>query len=240
MKTVFVALSLCVLSASAGAAPLTSPSTSGAKIEAFDFVAPIVKDDTVPPKQAGSIFFNAAAGNFQGFDLSGATMTFGNANSAQWVGSIKWPSTTDCNWQRISHQNWGDFSADSDCSNPTVSGKLSAPGTKIPALTVTVDDAYVYKIEARGAFYVGTTPSCVARFSDGTQISNPMEFGGSGNDNSWPVLTAEFAPSSSGAKTYSLQMTGASASVDSNCAILNDGATIRELEISVYRYPRQP
>ncbi len=54
------------------------------QIANFDFVAPVVKDDTVPPKQAGSIFFNAASGEFQGFDLSGATVKLSTA-SENWT-----------------------------------------------------------------------------------------------------------------------------------------------------------
>jgi hypothetical protein len=64
-----------------------------------DFVAPVVKDDTVLPKQTGSIFFNAAAGQFQGFGLSGNTIAFAGVGTERIFSAAFGGATelNDCN-----------------------------------------------------------------------------------------------------------------------------------------------
>lgn len=65
-----------------------------ANIMNFDFVAPIVADDTVPPKQGGLIFFNMDESEFQGWGPAGNKITLGSTSGAGSTTSTEWTAYT--------------------------------------------------------------------------------------------------------------------------------------------------
>lgn len=107
-----------------------------------------------------------------------SAINISNVSQAQFVGSLNYAAATNCQWSRSS-ATFGNFSADTDCATPTVTGSASAPATKIPGITFTALPPGRYKFKAIGSFFDGVDNSeeCYYRFSDGT---NNMQSNGIG------------------------------------------------------------
>lgn len=155
---------------------------------------------------------------------------------AQWVGSIKWAQTANCSWNVTS----GAASADSDCPNPTTSGLVSAPGTKIPAVTLPSLKSGQYLFLFRGAFYslrnVDSSHGANWAVNDGTTSIFAGRSGGfpSGVNtySESPTLTASYSAAEGSGKTFDLRTTSCS----SDCQIK---VTDNDFEISVYFFPSE-
>jgi hypothetical protein len=93
-KVTLFLIATALLGMNANATPSNWSKLMDAKTMNFDFIAPVVMDDTVPPKQAGSIFFNAATAEFQGFDLLGNTVTLGGSSGSGSTTSTEWTAYT--------------------------------------------------------------------------------------------------------------------------------------------------
>lgn len=154
-----------------------------------------------------------------------------------WVGAAKWTGTTSCNWARTSNRSFANFSANASCPDPSVTGQVTAPGTKVPALTVTVDPKYVYRFVAVGEFRATTANvGCAWRFSDGTNNSSPQVAGFPNSEMMFPQVTGELSPTTAGSVTVHLQGTGANN--NGACTIESSASGVRELQIAVYRFPK--
>lgn len=71
------------------------------------------------------------------------TLTWGPPG--QLYGNAIWPGTTNCVWGTTSG-TIAAFAADSDCPDPTVTGSVSAPATKIPAIRLVNAAIGKYKV----------------------------------------------------------------------------------------------
>lgn len=167
----------------------------------------------------------------EGFNIS-------NVSQATQYGAVTWVGTASCTWARTSSSSFASFSADSDCTTPTgssIEGLASAPSTKIPAITLNNLGPGKYHFEATGAFYQNTSGTfCSWRFSDGTNVTNPQNIGGSASAGSGGMIAGDITYSSPGSPTIEIQGTGDGGSGD--CQILNSTA-VRQLRISVTKYP---
>lgn len=83
---------------------------------------------------------NSSAGNpaiiyLDEFFLGGNHL-ISNVSNAVLVGTLENAATASCAWSSSS-SSYADFSADSDCPTPSVTGAVTAPGTKVPHAVVT-------------------------------------------------------------------------------------------------------
>lgn len=149
---------------------------------------------------------------------------------AQWVGTIDYGYAANCDWNSTS-TSFGNFSEDTDCNTPTVTGSVTAPATKVPGVVVPVDDKNArYMFVARGQFRTGGgTDACAYRFSDGTDSS--LQQSGDLGVRSY-IIESAITFSSTGSKT--VQMQAKSESAADSCRIQPNLAA-REFSIDVYK-----
>lgn len=101
----------------------------------------------------------------------GAARNIGTVAQAQFLGGINYTSATSCSWS-VSNTSFTNYSADTDCATPTVTGNASAPSTKIPGITFASLPPGSYYIVATGVFRNDSGANGVAfRFSDGTNVT---------------------------------------------------------------------
>jgi len=163
-------------------------------------------------------------------------------DGASFVGSIRYASTAACTWSRTGagSNSFANFSADTDCPTPTVKGNVSAPGTKIPAITLPAGmgpGRYVFK--AIGGFYKsGTVSSSVAfRFSDGTNSSTGSGVYVSSTISGFsPVIDGEITYNTSLSSATTVNVQGLTDST-SNAVSIDVQSGGVDFEIQVYRYP---
>jgi hypothetical protein len=159
---------------------------------------------------------------------------------AQLLGKVNWATSANCVWL-ITGTTIVNFPVDADCANPTASGGVAAPSTKIPAVVLPAGSPKgTYKFIATALFYGSPSADslCSYRFSDGTNNTS-LQTGGNGSTSGGgsPVVTGEITYDSalSSATTIQIQSrenTGNAA----HCSIeLNDNQ--EELNISVYYFP---
>ncbi|MGL4557066.1 MAG: hypothetical protein ACRCV5_06165, partial [Afipia sp.] len=104
----------------------------------------------------------------------GLSEGFNTANVSQvtlWV-KATWPYAAGCNWATTS-TSLASFSADTDCSNPTIVGYGTAAGTKIPGFVLTSMPRGKYLVVFSGAPYAtaSTNANAYFRVTDGTNNS---------------------------------------------------------------------
>lgn len=130
------------------------------------------------------------------------------------VAGITWPGVSNCEWSRTSSASFADFSADSDCTLPaSTRGAASLPATKVPSISLTaVSVGKLYKLIARGGFQSAGSAVCAWRFSDGTDSASAGMIG-EGAAVTGSSLIGYYRPSTGGAKTITIQATGANGSV---------------------------
>lgn len=160
----------------------------------------------------------------------GQARNLGNVAQAQLIGSIKYTATASCAWTRTS-ASLGNFSADTDCPTPTVTGQATAPGTKIPALTFASLPPGDYYFVATNNF-TGTAGSAISyRFSDGTNNTATQSFYVGAGTPSTSVISGRLNYTTTQSNvTFNIQ--GAATTSD---AVLS--TTTPDLEISVYYFP---
>lgn len=147
-----------------------------------------------------------------------------SSGSGGFIGALKSAGASNCTWIVTANNTFTSFSADTDCSSPTVIGTgVSAPGTKIPAVVITsAESGKTYRITASSAFQGGNAGiKCSWRFTDGTDNSTSV-LSGHTADNNHPIVMGYITFSSGGSKTVELQSTGYTGS--GQCAVLADGA----------------
>ena len=158
---------------------------------------------------------------------------FQNVTGAKLIGALKYAGTAGCVWS-YSTATWGNISADTDCATPTVTGVLTAPGTKIPAFVLPAGSpAGTYSIVMNTMVYKATSNGfAMFRFSDGTNSSN-----GSGiyvNSQGSPNIVGNitYTSSLSAATTIQLQSKVSSGGIEVYGTDTTDG-----LSFEVYYYP---
>lgn len=159
-------------------------------------------------------------------------------DGANFVGSIKWANTLNCNWARNSAA-WGNYAVDADCPVPTTKGALVYQGTKIPAFNLPAGSpAGRYVITGRGAFYKNSAAGDLAgfRFSDGTNTSSQQAVFNSTASVQVPVISGEITYTSALAATTTIQVQ-CIGTATTGCQIDVSSTGIPDLEFEVIRYP---
>lgn len=95
----------------------------------------------------------ANAGDLIVDDVQMGDILLAQVANAELFGSAVYPTTTNCEWASPASSGWQSFPADSDCPTPTVTGKVSAPATKIPAVKIADMPPGEYMIVASGSFH---------------------------------------------------------------------------------------
>lgn len=117
---------------------------------------------------------NANGGNFEIFVYKFPTSTEQayRPEIRDLGGTLTYAGTTNCAWDTNSG-TFANFSADTDCPAASVSGIVSAPGTKIPGISLTNLPAGKYLVLAQGrsGSASGGATLCNYRLSDGTNTS---------------------------------------------------------------------
>ena len=167
----------------------------------------------------------------------------GTVSQAQFFGSITYAATSNCIWQNSGNatQTYQNFPADTDCPTPTVTGSVSAPGTKIPAAVVARLPPGSYMFVASGVFQGASAAqsNAIFRLHDGTnplngvvasnlaQSTSPQE---PAAGNLVAYVTYSTAQSNITFNIQSANHMGVSATQQIN-------NNLNPLNISIYRYP---
>lgn len=148
------------------------------------------------------------------------------------VGNLKYATAANCIWG-TSSTTMVNYSADTDCATPVVTGELVAPVGKTLSFTLNAKVGTYYFV-ANGLFLQSsaTAGSSAYRFSDGTLNSSNQQCHGA--NMGCPTITGSITYTSAGSKTINLQGSVSTAS-QTNQVYAADAN--RELEISVYYFP---
>jgi len=166
-----------------------------------------------------------------------------NVNQASLYGSIRYAVTASCTWSTVS-ASYGDYTADTDCPTPTVTGYASAPGTKIPGLTFANLPPGDYFVISNGFFAPNSTSvaaNVAFQFSDGTNAFGSATAAGGGGSSGDPlassVLTGRLSVTAA-QTNITIQVQGKTSS-GSNAAIVGNSTAAQNnhFEIQVYRFP---
>jgi hypothetical protein len=150
---------------------------------------------------------------------------------AQFVGSLNYEAT-NCVWNKTTTP-YGDFPVDADCEASLITGNVSAPDTKIPAIKIlnARTDGY-YKILFQGLFQYASGGNCAYSFSSSSSYENQSEtFVGSGGQND-STLIGNFNFDSSGDKTIRVIGQGNSSP---SCSVF--GSDGNPMKLIVHFYP---
>lgn len=184
------------------------------------------------------------ATNTQNFFFDGIVVAQGLPtpvlDTSFFFGRATTPTTTNCAWS-MTGTTFSNFSADADCPVPTVSGRVQAPGTKIPAIVIPANSASgYYTIIAKGSLYASasTDALCNYRMSDGT-IDGSSQSAGTNGSFSAPagqnIHTFDYTSGITTAKTIQIQsreMTGSA-----SACLVNADSNGQALEFEVHYTP---
>lgn len=185
----------------------------------------------------------------------GLARNIGTVAQATLYGTLRYPGTASCSWAATA-ATYANFSADTDCSAPTVTGNVTAPATKVPGVRLQNLPPGDYMIVAQGdnsdtasntifqcetSGGTPTRPICGWRMHDGTN-----GFGGAAVDNIATGHSYSGIPQVVGHVSYATQqaditiqiqgMAQGDGSTDT-VRIAPDSTTERHLKFFVYRYP---
>lgn len=169
----------------------------------------------------------------------GQARNIGNVAQAQFIGSLKYAGTANCTWSSSS-TTLAAFSADTDCPSASVTGSVSAPGTKIPGAVVSNLAPGTYKVTIKTAIgKTGTQDAVVAAaVNDGTTTSPAQTFYNSTNNGTVvaPLTLVAYFTYTTAQSSVTYQAYGYSQNA-SNAVTLEAGNTNRDFEITVEYVP---
>ncbi len=202
-------------------------------------------DLTFPCPSSGSIYIrlyagaDAAIGYFDNAWI-GENYNVGTVSQATVVGSLTYAETASCIWSTNS-TTLANFAADTDCPAATVTGAVTAPGTKIPGAVVSNSGPGDYMVIATftggrtGANSAGNTYG----ISDGTTTKGTQSHYFNTSAFFAPITTvAYFSYTSSASRTFQVQaLTGNSGNT---ATIQNSGGANHDeanFEIKIFKFP---
>jgi hypothetical protein len=112
----------------------------------------------------------------------GEAFSVGAVAQAYDFGSLTYAATANCIWSGASSSATPPaINEDTDCPTPSVTGRIAAPSTKIPAFVIPAGSpSGVYKIDATGTFEAArdsTSAASAFMFYDGTNYFNTQQVG---------------------------------------------------------------
>jgi hypothetical protein len=159
---------------------------------------------------------------------------------AQLLGKVNYATTASCIWS-MTGTTITNFAADTDCANPTATGGVLAPATKIPAVVLPVGSPKgTYKFVANGSFYAAPSANsfCGFRLSDGTNSTSLGYIGNSTASSGFsPNIVGEIEYSSSLSSNTTVQIQAREYDGNAARCDIESAAGQQELTISVYYFP---
>lgn len=164
----------------------------------------------------------------------GEATNVGTVEQSEVYGTALHPAAASCQWLGTS-ATFADFSADADCTTPTVTGNASAPDTKIPAIKFARLEPGKYEVTTHFMANTGTSTTCAWSISDGTTNGNAQEIGEGTNDASHAFSHVFEYENAQSDITFSIQhdRTGGAGS----CILENSVVDAQSVYLSVKRYP---
>lgn len=169
----------------------------------------------------------------------GRATNIGSAAQPELVGTLKYASTANCIWQSTATTMTA-IAADTDCPTPTVTGKITAPSTKIPGFTISAPGNYLVLVG--GAYWLNSSTSngsFSVKLSDGTISSTTQVY---------PVIsTSSNSERTSATGSYTFTKTTSTSTemrfyvdmANTTLSLYGDLTTLEEsgLTFKVYRFP---
>lgn len=211
--------------------------SSGARQDILNFPCGDLTDD---PTVRVTATDNAAAAINVARVFVGDADNIGSVAQAEVVGTATIPTTASCQWNGSSGSTYSGYSADSDCPTATVTGKASAPATKVPAIRFADGlSAGNYLVQATGAF-IGNkgdqaNAKCEWSFSDGTNTFGYLNGENTNFNRNGPLVGYLNLDSAVGDTTIEIEYAIHTAGT-SSCQLTVDSQN-EELQITVIRIP---
>ena len=170
----------------------------------------------------------------------GDRLDVSDVQQARLLGTLNYAATANCAWSTTS-TTAAAFAADPDCPTPTVTGEISAPGTKIPAFVIPAGVTGSIQVVTRGQFAAvdngASAQDAIFSFNDGTTTTNIGRLRYSdgdavGSDLIIPNLSFGFSKTSSSAQT--IQIYGQVIAANQSASI---NASTVPLQFDIYYYP---
>lgn len=183
------------------------------------------------------IFLNIANASYFPFNSSG-----------QFIGSLTWAATTNCNWSRsgAGSDSYADFANDNDCDDSarTIVGSVTdvSSGLK-PSVGIPYHGPGRYQVIGTGSFgkASGAATSSVFRFYDGTNEWSAPGMGAytaTSEDLYAPVIVGGYtATTDPGGGAFTLTVQGKVGNIASATEVRGN---IGGLRFDVYFYPQRP
>lgn len=155
---------------------------------------------------------------------------FSQVSQSTFFGSLSYAAASSCQWIITQASYAADFSADTDCSTPTVTGSLSAPSTKVPGFDAVMPPGN-YMIVATGfsTSFSSNTPN-YGIFDGSTQLSSSN---GSGSTGTGVVtLIAPLNVTTTASKQIRIRASAAAGN-----AVVDDSVASGTLTFNVYKFP---
>lgn len=163
--------------------------------------------------------------------IASLTLQQVQANQPHLFGTITWGGSSNCIWSNGS-SGYQNYSADTDCPDPSVTGALSAPTTKVPGFKAAYMPKGEYQIIATGVFTATATISCSWRFHNGTSAALG-EIGFRSDQDTHSVMIGNLSSTANGTDV-TVQIQNNNISGSSACTINNNSAN-ENLMIWVYK-----
>lgn len=164
----------------------------------------------------------------------GSNILLAQVSQAVVYGTLRYEGIASCDWA-VSSSTFANFPADTDCNNAVVTGRVSAPGTKIPGIVLTDLPPGTYVVRAIGAFYNSNNAGQGQfRLSDGTNNGSHNGVWGDISGVMVPQISGIFTYETTGTRTIQIQ---ARHDTPSNMFVRN--TLNNQLTFEVYRYPTQ-
>jgi hypothetical protein len=162
-------------------------------------------------------------------------------NQAQLVGTLTYSGATNCVWSSDT-AGYSNFASDTDCPTPTVTGSLTAPGTKIPGAVLSNAQPGNYQVIVQARLGTGSSAStlCEYRINDGTNSSgfHGNYASGAPDINTGSSLNGSFNYTTvQSSITWQVQ-NAEPLSTAGSCSIQNS-SSVDSFIIYVYRFPTQ-
>lgn len=164
-----------------------------------------------------------------------------NVSQARFIGSLSYAPTASCTWS-TSSTSFTNFAADTDCPSATVTGSITAPGTKIPAAVLSNAAPGNYMVVAtftgmkNGAGSAGVS----FRIHDGTTGTSNESFYPDTQQPYFPVTLVGFFSYTTTQSSVTWNVQGVTGSAGNTAGVRNDDGVNNpnsQIEFKVYRFP---